>query len=96
MGVDCGIKEGLNSIAWLVSLVLKPGIEHICRHIVGSLAVNRISIHFHFELFILQVHLNSSNTKGDFSLIHDFANPLCYQLHFEIVNMWLSNTVGPP
>lgn len=94
--VNCSIEESLNGVAWLVSLVLEPGIEHICWHVIGSLAVNGISIDFHFELLILQIHLHSPNTEGYLSLINHLISSQCNQLHLEIVNVWLSDAVGPP
>jgi hypothetical protein len=40
MRIHGSIEESLDGIARLIGLILQSGIEHVCWHIVGTLAVN--------------------------------------------------------
>lgn len=68
--------------------------EHIKGDIVGSFAINRISVHHYFELLVGQVKLNCTNTVSYLFTIH-FVSVSC-QLYLKSVQIRFPNSVWPP
>ena len=76
--------------------ILETRIEHIRRNIIGSFAVNRISIDYDFKFFIFQVEINSSDSKRNCFFINFFFWNFLEELNIKVINIRLTDSIRPP
>ena len=94
IGLNSIVEQMFNGVFGREFGVDQPGVHHIRRNVVSTLAVYRMSIDTNFEIDFLLVELDCSDSINYPLLVNNF--PILQYCHLEFIHVGLANAIGPP